>query len=83
MAKTNQNSIFYFRGKIDFENLLVLEKKQLENLPLEQNIFVLKKLSVNLGGDDNNWEGLEIFNILINVVGANILKLNGKISKIR
>ena len=50
MAKTNQNSIFYFRGKIDFENLLVLEKKQLENLPLEQNIFVLKKLSVNLGG---------------------------------
>ena len=42
--------IFSFRGKIEIENLLVLEKKQLENLPLEQNIFVLKKLSVNLGG---------------------------------
>ena len=44
MAKTNQNwHIFSFRGKIDFKNLLVLEKKQLENLPLEQNILVLKK----------------------------------------
>ena len=37
------------KGKIDFENLLVLQK-MLKNLPLEQNIFSFHLLSIRLGG---------------------------------
>ena len=54
MPKTNKNGIFCpFRGKIDFEDMLILEKKQLKNLLLEQNIFSFAYFQLNFRVNNN------------------------------
>ena len=46
MAKTNQMAYYSFRGKIDFQNLPVLDGLE---TPLEQNIFSFTYFQLNWG----------------------------------
>ena len=66
-----------FKGKIDFENLLLLVK-MLKNLPLEQNIFSFTDLQLDWEVVGNNQGGSDFFKIFTNWGGGNKLKSKEK-----
>ena len=62
MVKANQKGLFLsFRDKVDYENLLVLEK--VEYLSPEQNVYSFTYFQSNWEGGDNNSGRLDIFKI--------------------
>ena len=59
MPKTNQKAYFELSGVNMTLKTCFTSEKQLENLPLEPNIFSLTYFQFDRGGEgvDNNWEG--------------------------